>query len=53
MAALLALRGLRNVKFGVCESSFGCLEDGMGDALVVRRELMRERGDEGEQLEIG
>lgn len=47
MAALLALSGLKGVRFGDCDSTFGCLKDGMKDAEIIRRELTRGKGEDG------
>ncbi len=44
MSCLLALSGLKEVKFGYCENTFGCMEDGRPDAEIIRKELMRPKG---------
>ncbi|KAK5167200.1 uncharacterized protein LTR77_007931 [Saxophila tyrrhenica] len=47
MSGLLELSGLEAVKFGHCESAFGCMDDSKPDAEVIRRELTRPRGTSG------
>lgn len=47
MSCLLSLSGLRSVKFGFCESSFGCMDDSRSDADVIRKALTRPKGAAG------
>lgn len=54
VACLLALRGLEEVRFGEsCGAAKVDLGEGMGDADLLRRELMRERGEVGGVLDGG
>lgn len=53
ICCLLGLRGLEKVEFeGTGEEGVNCLLEGMGDAKVVTREVMRGRGERGGVREV-